>query len=220
MTPANVDRFIRLVNEARQEPHGTMLVITEAAAAEAERLKTQATPLSPCELTPSLLRSLTPIDGGLLIDPSGICHAIGVILDGMATDRGNPGRGARFNSALRYVESSEAPCLAIVLSEDGGIDLVPDLRPALKRSEIDAAIAALTEIRDAEQINRSSYADLVEWLGQRRFYLRQEDCNNVNSLVKEIDRRLDSEDPGNLKIIRQPLVPHPDMDEELYLIPE
>ena len=103
-----------------------MLVISESAAEEAQRLSVQGTPLVPCALTPELLRNLTPIDGAVILTPKGICHAIGTILDGRATEKGNPARGARFNSAVRYVESRSAPCLAVVVSEDGGIDLIPD----------------------------------------------------------------------------------------------
>jgi hypothetical protein len=50
--------------------------------------------------------------------------AIGAILDGLATDAGYPSRGARYNSAIRYVASSSHACLAIVVSEDGMINVV------------------------------------------------------------------------------------------------
>ncbi len=126
-----IENIIRLVKQAEQESHGTMLVITDDAEQEAIRLKTQCTALEPCKINPKLLRQLTPIDGAILLSPDGICHAIGVILDGMATKRGDPGRGARYNSAIRYVETSKVPTLAVVISEDGGVDLIPNLRPAI-----------------------------------------------------------------------------------------
>ena len=50
---------------------------------------------------------------------------MGVILDGKSRpNRGTPTRGARYNSAVRYVESSPYPCLAVVVSEDGMVDIV------------------------------------------------------------------------------------------------
>ena len=52
------------------------------------------------------------------------CYSIGVILDGKATGRGTSTRGARYNSAIRYVESSPYPCMAIVVSEDGMVDVI------------------------------------------------------------------------------------------------
>jgi DNA integrity scanning protein DisA with diadenylate cyclase activity len=72
---------------------------------------------------------ITAIDGAVLIDPTTTCYAIGVILDGLASNKGTPSRGARYNSAIRYVETCKYPCLAIIVSEDGSIDLVPDLMP-------------------------------------------------------------------------------------------
>jgi hypothetical protein len=39
-----------------------------------------------------------------------------VILDGLATPDGNPARGARFNSALRYVAAPKKGSVAIVIS--------------------------------------------------------------------------------------------------------
>lgn len=121
--------LLSLVKEAREESHGTLLVISTAAADEARRLASQGTPITPCQLTPELLRHLTPIDGALILDPSGRCHAVGAILDGQASMNGDPGRGARYNSAIRYVEysSGEVGCLAAVVSEDGGVDFVPSL---------------------------------------------------------------------------------------------
>jgi hypothetical protein len=109
---------------ASEQKHGTILVISQAAASEAKRLEKQSTPIDPIRLTPDVLKAVTSIDGAVLIDPAGVCHAIGVILDGRASTKGNPGRGARYNSAQRYADSSEDPCLAVVVSEDGGVDLL------------------------------------------------------------------------------------------------
>ena len=149
MTAERAEELTALIKEAEQVTHGTMLLISGNAEAEAKRLSTQATPLVPCKLTPHLLRHLTPIDGAILIAPDGFCHAIGTILDGMATDKGDPGRGARFNSAVRYVETSKTPCLAVVVSADGGVDLVPNLRPAIARASIDQTIVELRAPRFA-----------------------------------------------------------------------
>lgn len=124
LPPANVDRLWAVASAASEQPHGTLLVITAGAAAEAERLGKQGAPLEPCAPDPEGVLSLTSVDGALLADPGGSFHAFGVILDGKATARGNPARGARYNSALRYVGSSKHPCLAVVVSEDGSVDLL------------------------------------------------------------------------------------------------
>ena len=118
-----IEDIIHLVKQAEQESHGTMLVITDDAEQEAQRLKTQCTVLEPCKINPKLLRQLTPIDGAILLSPDGVCYAIGVILLNYSV-RLDPGRGARYNSAIRYVETSKVPSLAVVISEDGGVDLI------------------------------------------------------------------------------------------------
>ena len=121
---AKVEHLWEVVLEASRQKHGTMLVITTEALAEADRLKLQCTLVEPVPLTPLITRLVTSIDGAVLLDPEGYCYSIGVILDGRASGRGDSTRGARYNSALRYVESSEYPCIAIVVSEDGLVDVI------------------------------------------------------------------------------------------------
>jgi hypothetical protein len=213
---AHVEQITSLVVQAEQGGHGTTLVITEAGEAEAKRLSRQATPIAPVPLSPDVLKHLTPIDGAVLLSPDGICHAIGVILDGKATQKGDPGRGARFNSALRYIEASVARCLAIVVSEDRGIDFLPNLRPPVNRSGIDDAIAALDQISHSEKIRRAPFVEIMEWLEEHRFYLLGDDCNKLNTLVGQIDARLDEQNPNSVRIIRQPFIPNPEMDAQIY----
>ena len=115
-----------LAQKATSQPNGTILVITTGAAQEAQRLTRQCFRVVPRIMTPTVLRLVTNIDGAVLIEPNGICHAIGAILDGLATAKGDSSRGSRYNSALRYVNSSKYPMLAVVVSEDGWIDLLPN----------------------------------------------------------------------------------------------
>ena len=121
---AKVERLWDVVLEASRQPHGTLLVISTEALAEADRLKLQCTLVEPVPLTPLITRLVTSIDGAVLLDPEGYCYSIGVILDGRASGRGDSTRGARYNSALRYIESSAYPCLAVVVSEDGMVDVI------------------------------------------------------------------------------------------------
>ncbi|WP_210521045.1 DNA integrity scanning protein DisA nucleotide-binding domain protein [Hymenobacter terricola] len=125
---AKVERLWDVVLEASRQKHGTMLVITTEALAEADRLKLQCTLIEPVPLTPLITRLVTSIDGAVLLDPEGYCYSIGVILDGRASGRGDSTRGARYNSALRYVESSAYPCIAIVVSEDGLVDVITSVQ--------------------------------------------------------------------------------------------
>jgi len=130
LRPGDAEELWRVVSTAIRQSHGTLIVITPAAETEAQRLRHQGTAIAPLRLTNEMITRVTSIDGALLIDRSGICHAIGVILDGLASPKGTPSRGARFNSAIRYVESAKSAnteVLAIVVSEDGSVDVLPDL---------------------------------------------------------------------------------------------
>lgn len=69
--------------------------------------------------------SITGIDGALFMDMEGRCLAIGVLVDGKATIKGDVGRGSRFNSINNYVLQKESGnYIGIVVSEDGMIDVI------------------------------------------------------------------------------------------------
>lgn len=208
--------IIALLDAAAEEEHGTMLVISGRASEEAKRLMNQSTALEPCKLTPGLLQQLTPIDGAVLLDLDGVCHAIGAILDGLADKAGDPARGARYNSALRYVATREEACMAVVVSEDGGVDVVPDLRPPIQRTDVEQVIAELSTILDAPSLDRRRYVKLVHWLEGHAFYLLPKHCQEANDLVTAIDERLDREEPDGIHIVRGGFTPHPDLDPSLY----
>jgi DNA integrity scanning protein DisA with diadenylate cyclase activity len=110
--------------EAIDQKRGTIVVVSTGAQEEATRILNQCTKIKPVKLTPEIMQRVTAIDGAVIIDTKGICYAVGVILDGLASKKGNPSRGARYNSAIRYVETSKYPCFAIVVSEDGSINFI------------------------------------------------------------------------------------------------
>lgn len=85
------------------------------------------------------LKGITSMDGALMADLQGNCHAVGAILDGETMVAGHPGRGARYNSLVNYVhwvinreqnkrkegyDNTEVPvCFAAILSEDRMVNL-------------------------------------------------------------------------------------------------
>jgi hypothetical protein len=212
----HAELIVALVREAEKESHGTMLLITEAARRESERFRMQGTPIRPKRLNPEILRNLTPIDGAVILNPKGTCYAIGAILDGMATPAGDPGRGSRYNSAIRYIETSTHPCMAIVISEDGGIDFIPNLRPPLKRSQIDNAISTLRQVFSQELIDLRRYNQTMDWLVKHNFYLLPNDCTELNDLSASIENRVRSENPNAIRIVFGEFSPHPEMRPDLY----
>ncbi|HEY4814485.1 MAG TPA: diadenylate cyclase [Chthoniobacterales bacterium] len=215
ITRDDISRLVKLIRAAEEASHGALLIIDENSAAEAHRLRKQGMSVHACLLTPDMLRHLITIDGAILLSPDGMCHGFGTILDGIATESGDPSRGARYNSALRYVESAW-PCLAVVVSEDGGIDFIPNLPPAVRRSAIDRAIAEIKELRGVNPISRARYDGVLDFLDERRFYLREEDCDTINSVIESVEAALRKQERAEVWIIRQKFVPNPDLDEELF----
>jgi hypothetical protein len=110
-----------IIDTAIGQKHGTTLVFHKNAAVEATRLIKQATPIKPLLLSPPLVKALSAIDGAFISDTDGTCHAIGVILEGIATERGSAARGSRFNSSIRYKDLCKQQgqeCLVVVISDD------------------------------------------------------------------------------------------------------
>jgi hypothetical protein len=113
-----------LMLSATRQQGGTNVLISANAAAEARRLADQCTTVKPFVLTVPIMQQITAIDGTAVIDLDGQCHAVGAILDGASSPRGDRTRGGRYNSAVMYVDSSPFPSLILVVSKDGMIDLV------------------------------------------------------------------------------------------------
>nr|WP_145231254.1 DNA integrity scanning protein DisA nucleotide-binding domain protein [Gimesia algae] len=223
MTPDQIDHIVLLVKEAEQEQHGTMLLIAENAEEESQRLSNQSTQITPKYLVPSILKCLTAIDGAIILDPKGTCFAIGAILDGMATQDGDPSRGARYNSALRYTKTLKSPCFIIVVSEDGGVDFIPDLKPAIKRTEIDARINTLNEIAEGELIYQKfqrKYNDTMQWLSAHRLYLSDQNCQLINDLMKKIAEEARCDDADTSRLLYGSFSEHPEFDPQKYYIDE
>ncbi|HEV2947708.1 MAG TPA: hypothetical protein VGX70_10050, partial [Gemmataceae bacterium] len=156
-----IERLVEFGKELLKIQHGCMLAITADAAIEADRLDSQCIRVRPFPITPDLLSALTKMDGALLIDPEGTCHALGVILDGRASKLCDSSRGSRYNSAIRYViGDNNIKAMAIVKSEDGMLDVIPDLHPKIRRSEVRNAFQILQALAaqkepDSEELSRT-----------------------------------------------------------------
>lgn len=129
-----MQRLDQIVRKAREQKQGTMVVITEPLTAKSEmrQLSKQSTLIEPGIIDPEYIKFLTAIDGAIYFDSDGNCHAIGVILDGIAKeDIGDSSRGARYNSAHRYLhklrDDEQKKCVIVIISEDGMVDLIPEL---------------------------------------------------------------------------------------------
>jgi hypothetical protein len=153
---------------------------------------------------------LSLTDRGVLIDGQGRCHSIGVILDGRACGAENPARGSRFNNAVRYLESPAPPAVVVVYSADGGIDILPRLRPRVMQSTVRQAVERYLNLatRGEYQFGRAEAWDQV-W--RLRFYLSEDQCRLVNEARAALDRW--DEEHDLIRMIEQPLVPNLEMNE-------
>lgn len=180
----DVERSCDLVEYAVGLNRGCMLVFVADAREEAGRLGGQAVEIQPLRATNEFIEIATAIDGAILLDSRCDCHAFGVILDGHASDRGDRSRGSRYNSAVRYQQSSKQPCVAVVVSEDGMVDVVPVLRPRISRELIESHICAVERWSpDAPK----AYDRSMEWLAAHRFYLSTEQCERINRAKAEYE---------------------------------
>lgn len=121
------ESLLKLFRMALEQPHGTMLVVSSKAVSEAARLQTQSTVVKPVNITGTIMRRVTSIDGAVIVDPKGVCFAIGAILDGVIEEgQGDPSRGARFNAAFKYLSHcrrEKIDCSIAVFSEDGMVNI-------------------------------------------------------------------------------------------------
>lgn len=210
---APTDLLTKLVSTASLASHGTTLVVTTAAETEANRLAGQSTLLHAVPLTDDLLAHVCRIDGAVIIDPDGMCFAIGVILDGDATGEGDPARGARYNSALRYQRAAKSPTVAVVVSEDGDVTLLPALRPQIRRQQVLDALSLLDDAAGGS--NPAAFADAFSLVENLAFYLTAEQCAHANDLAATEEEIAMSR--GNLAIIRPTLNPAQEFDDSYFL---
>lgn len=187
---ADIDLIWDLTLSAADAEHGTMLVISSSAQEEANRLGRQALRVMSTPLTRTLIAEFSKIDGAVLLAPDGTCHAIGVIVDGVAGDVGDRSRGARYNSAVRYLVSSRnVPTAIVLVSEDGMVEILPDLKPRIARATLTTLLNELSSTMLHEPPDFENFFRLFERLEGLEFYLSEEQCAQANQLREQMEER-------------------------------
>lgn len=204
MAEPSIARFRIVLDLLAKLRHGCSLVIATDAESEAQRLTLHGTTIVPTPLTKELIERATSIDGTILADPNGVCYSIGVILDGQASDECTPSRGARFNSAVRYIAAAAVPRMAFVISEDRTLDVIPLHRPRLARSKIKEAVA---EIAAA---TLDTFHKARSFLNENRFYLDADQCRIVNEALDRIES--EPTEVGRIRFDTHRFEPHPAFD--------
>jgi len=214
---ADLGRLAELAAAAGNNRHGAMLIISSSAEAEASRLAPQATQTTPGLLTPHVMQQLTSMDGGVLVDVRGNCHAIGVILDGSAAGNGDPARGSRYNNAVRYLDSNPPPAVVLSCSSDGDITILPVLKPRRRRAEIEAFVQRYENACSASPPRQKAAAEADQKINNARFYLSAEQCTRINQAYANLNAWRQAN--GQLVQSRPDLTPDPGMNDS-YWLPE
>ncbi|MFD0894740.1 hypothetical protein ACFQ5Q_14010 [Luteolibacter ambystomatis] len=182
LSRVKVGSLFDLALSACSQRSGTILVITPSAKDEARRLAAQGTMIVPTVASSSMLDSVTSIDGAVLLDVDGVCHAIGVILDGLAVENGDSGRGARYNSTLRYIAAMREKgiaCIGIVVSEDGTAEIMPRLPRQISRDLVVQKESEMDQMLGTSFDLEKGFG-LIKWLDENRFYLSEIACDKAN----------------------------------------
>ncbi len=211
----SIARLWSLALAGGEAAHGTMIVISEAAVEEVKRLAPQAIQVEPTYLTASTIPLLTDIDGAVLLSPDGTCHAGGVILDGLAAGKGDAGRGARYNSAVRYLQTTQANCMIIIVSEDGMIDIHPELRRLVSRREVDKAVNDFLTAASAEQPDFELLFKAREKVAELQFYLHEEQARALNAATDRVEAA--RWELANLRIEHRPFEVDPLMNKSYFV---
>ncbi len=211
------EMILQIAKAATSQKNGALIIISQNAREESERLKNQCIPLVPCKLDDDKVVMLSNIDGAIISDTNGVAYAHGVILDGKVGKKGDSSRGSRFNSALTYIESQGIanPTMAVVVSEDGMVDILPSLRPQIRHSDIKQVIEILKNLNSKESFDIKSYNNAMDWLYSNRFYLTQEECAVINDIKKNIEDLIRKSE--SMWIVREDLAPSEDMNSSYYL---
>lgn len=221
---ADVDRLWSLALAASRQAHGTMLVVHAKAHEEAARLSPPAMRVEPGQLSDSTLLAVSAIDGAIIVDPLGRCHAIGAILDGRAAPGlGDASRGARFNSAHRYLAEAGRRCLIIIVSEDGMLNLIPDLPRRVKRSYVESVLVEVERYSQVEPVDFETFHKREEHLRSLAFYLTPKQCTRANDARERVEEfRQSSFRPQNglggiTRVEYAPIEPNPQLDDTFFL---
>jgi len=124
-----------VISETTKQEHGTLLVVSDSenVKTEIERLSrfNRGIHIRKLNLNDKreFIYNLTSIDGAIFLDFGCNCYGVGFILDGDAVIEGLTSRGARYNSAINYIERQKQQgndFVAVIISEDGTVDIYPN----------------------------------------------------------------------------------------------
>ncbi|EMP2959999.1 hypothetical protein RFG55_005367, partial [Klebsiella pneumoniae] len=112
-------------------------------------------------------------------------------------------------SGVRYVQTSGTRRLAIVVSDDRTVDIIPQIKRLCSRSKIEQCVVTL------EAATLDNYHDSRNWLNDHRFYINAEQCARINAVLDKLDAV--PKEVGLIYFETERFEVDPEMDES-YLI--
>ena len=102
----------------------------------------------------------------------------------------------------------------VIQSEDGMIDIVPNLRPQISRREIKLKIEQLERLAAIEEPDTVEFNRLMRWLDDRRFYMTNKSCKRIESSREAVEPRFASE---TFRIIIPKFKRHSELNKSYFL---
>lgn len=161
---------------------GALVLIHADANSEARRLSDYGMRTQPFLPEAEDLSYMCTADGAVFLAPDGVCYGFGYTIDGEAASGAQRSRGSRFNSAFRYVSANGRKCVALVVSVDGTVDVLPQLPIPIDRSSFDQF---LREFVDGDEATaRAAYS----WLDRvRHCFVDVQAVEAANERVKQLN---------------------------------
>ena len=210
----NINGIWEIVQAVQQSGKGSTIVISSAPDEEALRLSNEGMSIDADYLEPDEIVRLSSVDGAIIVGPDSRCYAFGVILDGMAGERGDRARGSRFNSSVRYQNSQMPASMVVVISDDGTVDVLPRLMPRVRKAEVESAVNGFCEYCQSGSVDGEAFARLHSRVKRLEFYLHEEQCRRVNEAYEqEMDRRFAA---GGFRLSERGLRPNSEMNSSYF----
>lgn len=101
-----------------------------------------------------------------------------------------------------------------MISDDGTMDLIPNLMPQVHKSEVEAVVDDFCATCSEDTVHGERFALTHERVLKLAFDLNEGQCQRVNDCyASEMNRRREA---GRNTASSRPLRPHPDVDESYF----
>ena len=214
-----LNNYYEIISRAIDDRRGAILIFSNNAKNETERLKLDEIKVSSFDVTCDNISLLTKIDGAVLMDSTCRCYAFGVILDGESTIKSDISRGSRYNSSLRYYikESNNTEIMIVVPSDDQTIDIIPSLHSLISKNFLQEKVNEILNM-DINDNTINEFNKRYRKIEEVKFYLNQDMCNTLNPVIEKANMVKEKQyaDRCVIRILYDSFETNPEMNEAYY----